>query len=54
LRSTQFAPNAASHASGAAVDVFIKTEMDQMMIKAYDDFHVGLREMKKAKNVEEF
>jgi len=38
----------------AAVDVFIKTEMDEKMIVAYDCFHAGLNEMKKAKNIEEF
>lgn len=38
----------------AAVDVFVKTEMDEKMIVAYDNFHTGLSEMKKAKSVEEF
>jgi hypothetical protein len=38
----------------AAVDVFIKTEMDEKMIVAYDRFHTGLNEMRKAKTVEEF
>jgi hypothetical protein len=38
----------------AAVDVFIKTEMDQQMILAYDSFHTAVREMNKAKTIEEF
>jgi hypothetical protein len=32
----------------------IKTEMDEKMIVAYDSFHTGLNEMRKAKSVEEF
>jgi hypothetical protein len=32
----------------APVDVFIKTEMDEKMIVAYDRFHTGLNEMRKA------
>jgi hypothetical protein len=38
----------------AAEDVFIKTEMDEKMITAYDAFHAGVNEMKKSKSVEEF
>ena len=38
----------------AAVDVFIKTEMDDKMIAAYDAFHAGLNEMRNAKSIAEF
>jgi hypothetical protein len=38
----------------AAVDVFVKTEMDQQMIVAFDSFHKGLEEMGKFESVEEF
>jgi hypothetical protein len=38
----------------AAVDVFIKTEMDEKMIVAYDNFHSGLEAMRKARNIEDF
>jgi hypothetical protein len=31
----------------AAIDVFIKTEMDEKMIVAYDAFHSGLEEMRR-------
>jgi hypothetical protein len=38
----------------AAVDVFIKTEMDEKMIVAYDNFHTGLEEMRKAATIADF
>jgi Domain of unknown function (DUF4760) len=38
----------------AAVDVFIKTEMDEKMIEAYDRFHTGLDEMAKAPSMQDF
>ena len=38
----------------AAIDVFIKTEMDEKMTEAYDKFHAGLDKMRNAKSVEEF
>jgi hypothetical protein len=38
----------------AAVDVFIKIEMDQNMIAAYDSFHAGLNRLRELNNVELF
>jgi Domain of unknown function (DUF4760) len=38
----------------AAFDVFLKTETDEKMLTAYDNFHAGIIEMRKATSVEEF
>jgi hypothetical protein len=38
----------------AAFDVFLKTETDEKMLTAYDNFHTGIIEMKKATSVEDF
>ena len=38
----------------AAFDVFLKTETDEKMLTAYDNFHTGIVEMKKARSVEDF
>jgi hypothetical protein len=38
----------------AAFDVFLKTETDEKMLTAYDNFHAGIIEMKKATSMEEF
>jgi hypothetical protein len=38
----------------AAFDVFLKTETDEKMLTAYDNFHAGIIEMKKVTSVEEF
>lgn len=38
----------------AAFDVFLKTETDEKMLTAYDNFHTGIIEMKNATSVEEF
>lgn len=38
----------------AAFDVFLKTETDEKMLTAYDNFHAGLIEMKKTTSIEEF
>jgi Domain of unknown function (DUF4760) len=38
----------------ASFDVFLRTETDEKMITAYDNFHTGIVEMKKAESIEEF
>lgn len=38
----------------AAFDLFLKTETDEKMLTAFDNFHVGLRELKAATSVEAF
>jgi hypothetical protein len=38
----------------AAVDVFIKTEMDEKMIEAYERFNTGIAAMSTTGNIEEF
>jgi hypothetical protein len=38
----------------AAFDVFLKTETDEKMLTAYDNFHTGIIEMKKATSVDDF
>jgi hypothetical protein len=38
----------------AAFDVFLKTETDEKMLTAYDNFHAGIIEMEKATSIEEF
>jgi hypothetical protein len=38
----------------AAFDLFLKTETDEKMLTAYDNFHAGIIEMNKATSVEEF
>jgi Domain of unknown function (DUF4760) len=38
----------------AAFDVFLKTETDEKMLTAYDNFHTGIIEMKKATSIEDF
>jgi hypothetical protein len=38
----------------AAYDIFLKTETDLNMLNAYDHFHDGIAEMKKANTIQEF
>jgi hypothetical protein len=38
----------------AAFDLFLKTETDEKMLTAYDNFHAGISEMRKATSIEEF
>jgi hypothetical protein len=38
----------------AAFDVFLKTETDEKMLTAYDNFHTGIIEMKKVTSIDEF
>ncbi|MHC2519015.1 DUF4760 domain-containing protein [Bradyrhizobium diazoefficiens] len=38
----------------AALDLFLKTETDEKMLTAYDNFHAGINEMKKATSIEAF
>ena len=38
----------------AAIDVFLKTEMDQGMLTAYRDFEVGLKASKQYQDIDQF
>ena len=38
----------------AAFDLFLKTETDEKMLTAYDNFHLGINEMKNARNIQGF
>jgi hypothetical protein len=38
----------------AAFDLFLKTETDDKMLTAYDNFHKGINAMKAAPNIDEF
>lgn len=38
----------------AAFDLFLKTETDEKMLAAYDNFHVGLAALKASSSVEQF
>src|SRR5262245_4535791 len=38
----------------AAFDIFLKTETDEKMLTAFDNFHAGIQAMRKASSVEAF